>query len=301
MPKDMSLLEKDGAPTEEELKEFFRKHDFSSQVSSFDVNTASESENRLYIRATKIFRGSWNDQVYTLGGKKTLRNFSKNDPLRCLEDSEEKLVSGTVAEIASDEDLFQSIIDSVFSSSQNELYASALKLAEQNGKTIDDLTDEEIALVIDSFSDELLASIMGKLLLTQSVPEILGVLKTDRAHEDYNPSVRENHDQIDFIRHWDHTRSKVGQMFCFDEMVQVDLKNDDGKVKTPVYVEDEDEEKLYQEFRALLTEEEKLIADMRWNKQMTQKEIAEALGYKSHSAVTKKLKKMREKFDTMRK
>ena len=41
MPKDMSLLEKDGAPTEEELKEFFRKHDFSSQVSSFDVNTAS--------------------------------------------------------------------------------------------------------------------------------------------------------------------------------------------------------------------------------------------------------------------
>ena len=147
MPKDMSLLEKDGAPNDEELKEFFLKHDFSAQASSFDINTASESENRLYIRATKIFRGSWNDQVHALGGKKTLRNFSKNDPLRCLEDSEEKLVSGTVAEIASDEDLFQSIIDSVFSSFQNELYASALKLAEQNGKTIDDLTDEEIALL----------------------------------------------------------------------------------------------------------------------------------------------------------
>jgi hypothetical protein len=239
--------------------------------------------------------------VHALGGKKSLRNFSEFDPIRCLEKSEEKLVSGTVAEIASDEDHFQSIIDSVFSSFQNEMYASALKLAEQNGKTIDDLTDEEIALVIDSFSDELLASMMGKLLNAQSVPEMLGVLKTDRAHEDYNPSVRENHDQIDFIRHWDHSRSRVGQMFCFDDMVQVDLKNDDGKVKTPVYVEDEDEEKLYQEFRALLTEEEKLIADMRWNKQMTQKEIAEALGYKSHSAVTKKLKKMREKFDAMRK
>ena len=239
--------------------------------------------------------------MHALGGKKSLRNFSEFDPIRCLEKSEEKLVSGTVAEIASDEDHFQSIIDSVFSSFQNEMYASALKLAEQNGKTIDDLTDEEIALVIDSFSDELLASMMGKLLNAQSVPEMLGVLKTDRAHEDYNTSVRENHDQIDFIRHWDHTRSRVGQMFCFDDMVQVDLKNDDGKVKTPVYVEDEDEEKLYQEFRALLTEEEKLIADMRWNKQMTQKEIAEALGYKSHSAVTKKLKKMREKIDAMRK
>ena len=137
MPKDLSLLEKEGVPTVEELQAHFRKHDFSSQVSSFDINTASESENRLYIRATKLFRGSWNDQVYALGGKKTLRNFSKNDPLRCLEDSEEKLVSGTVAEIASDEDLFQSIIDSVFSSFQNELYASASKLAEQSGKTIE--------------------------------------------------------------------------------------------------------------------------------------------------------------------
>ena len=42
MPKDMSLLEKDGAPTEEELKEFFRKHDFSWQVSSLDVYTGRE-------------------------------------------------------------------------------------------------------------------------------------------------------------------------------------------------------------------------------------------------------------------
>ena len=301
MPKDLSLLEKEGVPTVEELQAHFRKHDFSSQVSSFDINTASESENRLYIRATKLFRGSWTDQVHALGGKKSLRNFSEFDPIRCLEKSEEKLVSGTVATIASDEDHFQSIIDSVFSSFQNELYASALKLAEQNGKTIDDLTDEEIALVIDSFSDELLASMMGKLLNAQSVPEMLGVLKTDRAHEDYNTSVRENHDQIDFIRHWEHSRTKVGQMLCFDDMVQVDLKNDDGKVKAHVYVEDEAEEKLYREFYALLTDEERMIADMRWNKQMTQKEIAEALGYKSHSAVTKKLKKMREKFDAMRK
>ena len=132
------------------------------------------------------------------------------------------MVAGTVAMIASDEDRFQNIMESVFSSFQNELQASASKLAEQNGKTVDELTDEEISLVIDSFSDELLASMMRKFLQTQSVPEILRVLKTDRAHEDYNPSVRENHDQIDFIRHWDHSRSRVGQMFCFDDMVQVD-------------------------------------------------------------------------------
>ena len=299
MPKDMSLLEKDGAPTTEELKAFFRKHDFSSQVSSFDVNTASESENRLYIRATKIFRGSWNEQVYALGGKKTLRNFSKNDPLRCLEDSEEKLVAGTVAMIASDEDRFQNIMDSVFSSFQNELQASASKLAEQNGKTVDELTDEEISLVIDSFSDELLASMMRKFLQTQSVPEILSVLKTDRAHEDYNPSVLENHDQIDFIRRWEHSRTKIGQLLCFDEMVQADLQNDDGNIEIPVYVEDEDEERLYREFCSVLTDEERMIADMRL-KHMTHKEIADALGYKTHNAITKKLKKMHDKFIDMR-
>ena len=49
-------------------------------------------------------------------------------------------------------------------------------------------------------------------------------------------------------------------------------------------------------FLATLSEDDRTIFIMRENGK-TQKEIAEALGYKTHSAVTKRLQAMREQFE----
>lgn len=49
-------------------------------------------------------------------------------------------------------------------------------------------------------------------------------------------------------------------------------------------------------FLATLSEDDRIIFIMRENGK-TQKEIAEALGYKTHSAVTKRLQAMREQFE----
>ena len=43
------------------------------------------------------------------------------------------------------------------------------------------------------------------------------------------------------------------------------------------------------------------IRDLREDNDKTQKEIAERLGYKTHSAVTKQMQKMREKFTELKK
>jgi len=43
MKIDMTLLEKDSAPTIAELKAFFRDHDFSTQVSKYDPMVATDS------------------------------------------------------------------------------------------------------------------------------------------------------------------------------------------------------------------------------------------------------------------
>ena len=70
MKIDMTLLEKDSTPTIAELKAFFRDHDFSTQVSKYDPMTASEEQNRVYIKAKKHFLSSWNKQmnVYVKNG-----------------------------------------------------------------------------------------------------------------------------------------------------------------------------------------------------------------------------------------
>ena len=62
----------------------------------------------------------------------------------------------------------------------------------------------------------------------------------------------------------------------------------------------ESTEEAYAELRngflATLSEDDRIIFIMRENGK-TQKEIAEALGYKTHSAVTKRLQAMREQFE----
>ena len=82
MKIDMTLLEKDSAPTIAELKAFFRDHDFSTQMSKYDPITAPEEQNRVYIKAKKYFLSSWNKQMKLFTGKGSLINFTSNAHVR---------------------------------------------------------------------------------------------------------------------------------------------------------------------------------------------------------------------------
>ena len=68
----------------------------------------------------------------------------------------------------------------------------------------------------------------------------------------------------------------------------------------PIFVPTKSAEESYAELRngflATLSEDDRIIFIMRENGK-TQKEIAETLGYKTHSAVTKRLQAMREQFE----
>ena len=66
MKTDMTLLEKDGTPTIAELKAFFRNHDFSTQVSGYDLTNASIEDNNVYYKVKKHFLTSWNEQMKNL-------------------------------------------------------------------------------------------------------------------------------------------------------------------------------------------------------------------------------------------
>ena len=71
---------------------------------------------------------------------------------------------------------------------------------------------------VDKVADALMNVMIGKMMISQSVPEIMQITKKNGAHEDFNPSVKDNHDRIDFERKWDHTRTKLGKMLSFDEL-----------------------------------------------------------------------------------
>lgn len=139
MKIDMTLLKKDSAPTIAELKAFFRDHDFSTQVSKYDPMTASEEQNRVYVKAKKHFLSSWNKQMKLLTGKGSLINFTSNAPVRCLEEANENLVAGAVMEILSDETLCESIMDSILTALEGDITAELEKYAKAHNNCEKDI------------------------------------------------------------------------------------------------------------------------------------------------------------------
>lgn len=82
MPKKNRPMNQDGTPTLDELKKFFQENDFTTAVSEFDFEHASEEDNQLYLRIKDIFGTAWNEQMKELTGTGSLANFSRDAPVR---------------------------------------------------------------------------------------------------------------------------------------------------------------------------------------------------------------------------
>ena len=177
--------------------------------------------------------------------------------------------------------------------------------AASKGKTPDELTDEEIHDVVDKVAELYMNEMIHALMIAQQVGRIYKVLSTGddklEAHEDFNESRLENHDKINFDKHWAHSDTALGAPLMFGELSQADMEA--LKAARSIFDtgdSEEDTEKQYLELRNdfldTLSHEDQQIFKMR-EEGKTQKDIAEKLGFKTHSAVTKHLQAMRAQFE----
>ena len=282
--------------TDEELKAIFRANDYTTYVPKYDARTATAEENKIHSRAKELFYKSWCGQLVGMGGKASLKNFSKDYPVKLLEQTDENIIAEQVVEVLNDESKLQDVFEVFFTSMEKPLDDALTAQAASLGKTLEELTDEEIMRAVDKVADSLMNFMIGKMMVSQSVPEILQITKKHGAQEDFNPSVKDNHDRIDFERKWDHSRTKLGKMLSFDE-----LDPDDESL---AYWDDEliDDEAAFldltQRFLNSLDDYTDRDIVMFKLKGKTQSEIAETLGF-TQGAIAKRLKKIKVKFDAI--
>ena len=280
--------------TDEELKAIFRAHDYTTYVPKFDARTATAEENKVHSRAKDLFYKSWCGQLVGMGGKASLKNFSKDYPVKLLEQTNENIIAEQVVGVLNDESMLQSLFEVFFTSMEKPLEDALSAQAASLEKSLEELTDDEIMQAVDKVADSLMNFMIGKMMVSQSVPEIMQITKKHGAQEDFNPSVKDNHDRIDFERKWDHSRTKLGKMLSFDE-----LDPDDELL---AYWDDEsmDDEAefadLTQRFLASLDDETDRDIVIFKLKGKTQSEIAETLGF-TQGAIAKRLKRIRAKYD----
>ena len=288
--------------TRDALHAYYETHDFTGSIPAFDDKKFTPSQLQIYAKAKKVFAQSWLKLLPETGNKRSMRNFSKNYPLNCLKEGDAAYIADMVSEIMGDEERFKASIDKFFSDLQEPLEAGLRDCAKAHGKTPEELTDEEIEDVVDKLAGLFMEEMINALMTAQKTPEIFAALHKEdtklTAHEDFNDSVCENHDKINFLKRWTHSDTQLGAALSLEEVMATDM--DAVENAADFFSPTESTEEAYMELRngflATLPEDDRAIFIMRENGK-TQKEVAEALGYKTHSAVTKRLQAMREQFE----
>lgn len=268
------MLERGAPITLEELQELFQADDFSTMTSGYNPDKASPAKNAMYLKIKQQFQAAWTEQMGLLTKTKSMRNYSPSSPIGCLEEAEEKLVAGTVMELVANEE--HCIM----------------------------LMDQEIHFAVDAFADEFLARMMRLLLQVQEVPMLLDFMAQSPAAEDFDESVFQNYDKIDFDRQWNHLRTKVGRLLSLTPEMMEEAPEDLSDTATeaidlgmtPVKTTEALYRQLLQAFMDSLDNDiDRKILYLR-DQGATQEEIAAALGYANHSAVAKRIKKLKEQF-----
>ena len=127
------------------------------------------------------------------------------------------------------------------------------------------------------------------------MPQIFGISKKIPQHEDFTEQL--NQDKINFYNKWTHAKTKLGAPLLFSELSEDEATNIEGAKM--FFANNPEEERRYiflrDEFAKTLNGTDREIYYL-LEKGITQKEIAKRLGYKTHSAVCKRMKIMNKDF-----
>ena len=142
-----------------------------------------------------------------------------------------------------------------------------------------------------------MSNIVQSAVKRHDLQAILDTEKEYRCFEDFD--YRESNQKIDFIRKWYHTRTKHPQISLEGYQEQLKTYYDDVEWEIPDPIssfEEEVEARVdVNKFLSKIDDKDKQILQMR-AEGYTNQEIADRLGYKTHSAVVKRIKKLGKKY-----
>ena len=279
----------------DELQSFFQNNDFTANMTLNRECNLKGEQAEIFVRIKKIFGEYWLGNLRPLGVNRKMKNFSKDYPVNLLENADADYFSEQISEIYTDPDKLNEYIDRFF-----EMYGEPVMLgidcyAKSVGKEADDLTDEEIHTVVEKVAGVIDETLIETVMQGQQVPAIFGVSKKIPQHEDFTE--RLNQDKINFYNKWTHAKTKLGAPLLFSELSEDETTDIEGAKM--FFANNPAEERRYiflrDEFSKTLNSTDKEIYYLS-EKGLTQKEIADRLGYKTHSAVSKRMKIMNKDF-----
>lgn len=268
---DTTLLDLDRAPTLDELKAFFQKHDWSAAKLSDKKSRSAEKKQAMnYVkdlidkefekaaceRGLPGWSGYFENKTDDVCGEKHQTN-----PLMELRDNYEDLVADAVHMVSEDDKLL-------------DIYLSTVDMSKPDWqKKAEEMYKKAIGLSLDVMQHK----------------EMAELLVDTPTHEDFNQFRNPNFRKEDFLREWDHLRSKYGTLPDPDLELQAIDQNPGTETKAIVNI-------MVEEYWKTVDEKDKIIIKM-IEAGYTQNEIATHLGMANNSGVSKRIAKLQKDFE----
>ena len=287
-----------------EMQDFFKSNDFTANFSLQHEITLTGAKAEVFNKAKYSFAKYWLDNLPALGIKRQMKNFAKEYPIKLLQETDGTYFSEQMVEIYNDPKRFESAVNQFVDMYGEQIYAGCEAYAQSIGKEVEDLTDEEISFVVDKVANVLDEELIKVLMLSQQVPEVFGVSQKVQQHEDFNEKLSK--DKINFYNKWTHANTKLGAPLLFCEIYEEDengeiISDESNGIEGAKNFFDSDPEAdalyklLKEDFFSTLSETDREILNLH-EKGFNQKEIAQRLGYKTHSAISKRMKVLNADF-----
>ena len=279
----------------DELQSFFQNNDFTANMTLNRECYLKGEQAEIFVRIKKIFGEYWLGNLRPLGVNRKMKNFSKDYPVNFLENADADYFSEEISKIYANPEMLNRNIDRFFEMYEEPVMLGLDCYAKSVGKEADDLTDEEIHTVVEKVAGVIDETLIETVMQGQQVPAIFGISRKVPQHEDFTEKLSQ--DKINFYNKWTHAKTKLGAPLLFSELSEDEATNIEGAKM--FFANNPEEERRYiflrDEFAKTLNSTDREIYYL-LEKGITQKEIAKRLGYKTHSAVSKRMKIMNKDF-----
>ncbi len=285
--KRKTLLDLNRFPTQKELREFFLANDWSARKPyDFDKWSQEKIEDKNYSES--IFNKIWHKISRKHGQKASPMCYTKNYPPEVLRSNVSDIVSGSVTEMVN---AHPDVVQSIFDSLSDDFMSGGLETVKaiMTGQEIDNpqaLTEEDIAKV-DRFVD----NAMDTLMTTVDYDNLVQVCREFGAPEDFS-DIKTNYPRNEFEEKFDHKKAKTKVNYS---TLAAEYAMDIERINGYSPAELAESSAFVADFYEKLDEIDLVILNLKLEGKNLE-EIADILGFKTHSAIHKRIKRIQQQY-----
>lgn len=279
-----------------QIQEYLRVKDITSGMTLQRQYEYTGKSAETFVAVKRCIAETWEKKLYAdFGIKRPMKNYSEDFPVKKLGTTDADIISDILVNLENNPEQLDTLLEQ-FTEMYSDRIAEMLEVfGKSKNKTTDNLTKDELGEFAEIISDPLYDAFMHVLMVGQKVPELYNISHVNLSYE-YFSNVPNNWDKMNFEASRTHCKTKLGAPLSLEQLMEEDYDAYERAVS--FFESSPDSERYFEQLREsfldTLNGTDRRIYELR-EQNFTESEIAYKLNYKTHSAVSKRIKAIGEK------